>query len=126
MVVEISRLALGGGGGAGERLPAVGEDSAAATNTGKRPVARSSLAAMVAVVAGIQPDAFALGWPAEYPAGDGERDLLKVVHRRLPGRRDVPDAAGGVGGGRSEQRLASAFAEALALRFILPCDGVDH
>ncbi|EEE63532.1 hypothetical protein OsJ_18348 [Oryza sativa Japonica Group] len=153
MAVEIPRLALGGGGGGagGERLPAAGEDSApAATNAGKRPVVGlgfgSSLAAMAAAAAaGIQPDAFALGGPAEYPAGDGERDVLMVSFLRSiaafladgtcqmqvnDGLSCVVDLAGGdadcgrVGEGRSAQRLASAFAEALALRFILPCDGV--
>ena len=141
MVAEIPRLALGGGGGVGERLPAAGEDSAAATNTGKRPVVGSSLAAMVVAAAGIQPDAFALGGLVEYPAGNGERDLLVVrflrsiaafladgtcqmqVNDRLS---CIVDLAGGVGGGRSAQQLASAFTEALALRFILLCDGVDH
>uniref|UniRef100_A0A0E0HDP5 Uncharacterized protein n=1 Tax=Oryza nivara TaxID=4536 RepID=A0A0E0HDP5_ORYNI len=153
MAAEIPRLALGGGGGGagGERLPAAGEDSApAATDAGKRPVVGlgfgSSLAAMAAAAAaGIQPDAFALGGPAEYPAGDGERDVLMVSFLRSiaafladgtcqmqvnDGLSCVVDLAGGdadgggVGEGRSLQRLASAFAEALALRFILPCDGV--
>ncbi|EAY97828.1 hypothetical protein OsI_19749 [Oryza sativa Indica Group] len=90
MAAEIPRLALGGGGGGagGERLPAAGEDSApAATDAGKRPVVGlgfgSSLAAMAAAAAaGIQPDAFALGGPAEYPAGDGERDVLMVSFLR--------------------------------------------
>ncbi|XP_052156435.1 GRAS family protein TF80-like [Oryza glaberrima] len=118
MAAEIPRLALGGGGGGagGERLPAAGEDSAAAaTNAGKRPVVGlgfgSSLAAMAAAAAaaGIQPDAFALGGPAEYPAGDGERDVLMVSFLR--------SIAAFLADGTCQM-------QALALRFILPCDGV--
>uniref|UniRef100_A0A0E0L1W4 Uncharacterized protein n=1 Tax=Oryza punctata TaxID=4537 RepID=A0A0E0L1W4_ORYPU len=143
MAAEIPRLVLGGR--RGERLPAppmaaaAEEDSPAATNTRKHPVVGSSLAAMAAAAAaGIQPDPFALVGAAEYPADDGERDLLMVRFLRSiaaaladgechlqvnDGLSCVADLAGG-GGGRSMQRLAAAFAEALALRFILPCDGV--
>ncbi|KAF0922792.1 hypothetical protein E2562_002044 [Oryza meyeriana var. granulata] len=74
--------------------------------------------------------------PVEYPADERERDILLVrllqstadaiacgmfhlINRGLGWVADLasPD-------GRSLQRLASAFAEAFALAFVLPCDGV--
>lgn len=82
----------------------------------------SSLAAMVAE-ARIQLDSFSLGGPAEYPAGDGERDVLMVRFLRSiaaflangtcqmqvnDGLRSVVDLTGGGGRGKSLQRLVSA------------------
>uniref|UniRef100_A0A0E0BJF3 Uncharacterized protein n=1 Tax=Oryza glumipatula TaxID=40148 RepID=A0A0E0BJF3_9ORYZ len=77
----------------------------------------------MAAEAGIQLDSFSLGGPAEYPAGDGERDVLMVRFLRSitaflangtcqmqvnDGLRSVVDLTGGGGRGKSLQRLVSA------------------